>query len=536
MNRQWLRELRPSFRDLGDIYSDSESNRQFDAQYFVMIVMSCMIALLGLLLNSPAVIIGAMLISPLMGPILSCGLALTVADGRMGRKAAVNIVFSVVEAVAIAALATALIPLKDATPEILARSNPNLMDLLVAFFSGIAGTLALCVARGGMTILPGVAIATAVMPPLATTGYGISTRQWDVAAGAFMLFFTNLTAIIISADLVFLVVGFRPTDDTKLSRHRFLLRWRVAAAVVILGVLSVPLMQTLTRAVMQARLRKEIRAVIVETVEQPESGARLSSFALGIPNEGPLLVEGTIRTAKVLHQVQLDDLKRELEARIGRPVRLEIQQVQLAIDEIDKGTSDYLAGGAQRQDRPMANPDVLSPENAISLVEKELDEVGKPLGLRNIAVSSIRLEAGKGIVLEFEAEQPAPTHAQAWTVVAAGLQHRLKSSVMMKGRIAVTGSLRFEVQFAQDAADLAPAEQRRMQSFLARVEEQGLLPQLLAPGPATLSDKRLKALVARFPRLEVQRIAPQENFELVAVQRVEAACCEQESPALTRAN
>lgn len=191
-----LSRMRTLLRSREEIFQDASEGRQFDAVYFAMLVLSCLIALLGLLLNSPAVIIGAMLISPLMGPILTCGLALTTADWRLGKKAGWNVVLSVAEAVLIAAIATKLSPLKDATPEILARTNPNLMDLLVAFFSGLAGTLAMSSRTAGLMILPGVAIATAVMPPLATIGFGVSTGQWAVARGAFMLFFTNFMAIV----------------------------------------------------------------------------------------------------------------------------------------------------------------------------------------------------------------------------------------------------------------------------------------------------------------------------------------------------
>src|SRR5205823_14019337 len=123
--------------------------------------LACLISLMGLLLNSPAVIIGAMLISPLMGPILACGLALTTAEWPLGKKAARNLLLSIVEVVVVATVATYVSPLRGTTPEILARTNPNLTDLLIAFFSGLAGTIALASRKTVFTILPGVAIATA---------------------------------------------------------------------------------------------------------------------------------------------------------------------------------------------------------------------------------------------------------------------------------------------------------------------------------------------------------------------------------------
>ena len=238
--------IRELFRPAAEIYRDAAEGKQFDAVYFVMLILACLIALLGLLLNSPAVVIGAMLISPLMGPILACGLALTAADWDVGKKAARNVALSVVEAILITVIAIRLSPLREATPEILARTNPNLMDLLIAFFSGIAGTVALCSRKAAMTILPGVAIATAVVPPLATIGYGIGTLQWSIASGALMLFLTNFAAIVLSAGLVFLVVGIRPQKADEGSEH-FLSRHRIAIAALVLVGLSIPLMKTLTK-------------------------------------------------------------------------------------------------------------------------------------------------------------------------------------------------------------------------------------------------------------------------------------------------
>src|SRR5512141_1198584 len=126
----WAKEL---FKSPDTVYDEAYEGRRFDAVYFTMLIFACLISLMGLLLNSPAVIIGAMLISPLMGPILACGLALTTAEWQLGKKAGRNLALSVCEVILVAVLATHLSPLREITPEILARTNPNLMDLLIAF-------------------------------------------------------------------------------------------------------------------------------------------------------------------------------------------------------------------------------------------------------------------------------------------------------------------------------------------------------------------------------------------------------------------
>ncbi len=136
--------------------------------YWLEIFFSAGIATFGLVENSPAVIIGAMLISPLMGPIMATGLALAVGDLYLGIKAVLNVLASVVVSVAFSGFLVWLLPFHSATAEIMARTNPNLLDLGIALLSGMAGSVVVCRGGGnGVTALPGVAIAVALMPPVA---------------------------------------------------------------------------------------------------------------------------------------------------------------------------------------------------------------------------------------------------------------------------------------------------------------------------------------------------------------------------------
>ena len=250
-----------------------------------------------------------MLISPLMGPILACGLALTAADWDIGKKAARNVALSVAEAIVIAVLATRLSPLREATPEILARTNPNLMDLLIAFFSGIAGTLALASRKTAMTILPGVAIATALIPPLATVGYGIGTAQWPIASGALMLFLTNFAAIVLSAGLVFLLIGVRPQSAVA-DRQHFIARYRIAIAVLVLLGLSVPLMRTLRSAAQQAQLRTEVSNLLRRRLPKSED-RQLDTVKLQIAKDH-VAVAAIVQTSRFIEPQEVQALQSEL--------------------------------------------------------------------------------------------------------------------------------------------------------------------------------------------------------------------------------
>ena len=212
------------------LYEDLSSAATLrDATYWLQILFSAGIATLGLVLNSPAVIIGAMLISPLMGPILSGGLSLATGDFILGLKAITNLALSCVVAIIFAVLLVGLLPFKEMTNEIAARTQPTTLDLVVAFFSGAIGSIATCKqVKGVVTSIPGVAIAVALMPPLCVTGYGIGyafsvsgAEGMRVARGGGLLFLTNLVAITFTAMIVFLALNI----DTRSVRQR-IEEWR----------------------------------------------------------------------------------------------------------------------------------------------------------------------------------------------------------------------------------------------------------------------------------------------------------------------
>lgn len=166
------------------------------------LLASCLIASIGLNTNSTAVIIGAMLISPLMGPILGLGFGMAVASRRMIRSSIQNLFFAISISLIVASLYFLISPFQNATPEILARTAPNLLDLLVAIAAAFAGVVAMN-SNSLAGAVPGVAIATAIMPPLCASAYGIAHGDWKIAGGAFYLFFVNAFAIAVVAYLLF---------------------------------------------------------------------------------------------------------------------------------------------------------------------------------------------------------------------------------------------------------------------------------------------------------------------------------------------
>lgn len=185
-----------------------------DPSYWAELILSAGIATLGLTLGSPAVIIGAMLISPLMNPIMAGGLALAAGDLLLAIRSTVSIFLSSIVAIGFSTLLVTLLPFREMTNEIASRTTPNTLDLVIALFSGAVGALAVCKSvRGVATSIPGVAIAVALMPPLCVSGYGLGViltvdrvQGMAVLRGGSLLFVTNLVAITLASMLVFLML------------------------------------------------------------------------------------------------------------------------------------------------------------------------------------------------------------------------------------------------------------------------------------------------------------------------------------------
>ena len=177
-----------------DVITQITDGINFHGANLWILICAIFIASLGLNVNSTAVIIGAMLISPLMGPIIGMGLAIGIADLDLFKQSIKNYLVSTFISVVTATIYFTLSPITDAQSELLARTSPTLYDVLIALFGGAAGFLAMST-KGKNNVLPGVAIATALMPPLCTAGYGLAVQNTSYFFGAFYLYFINTVFI-----------------------------------------------------------------------------------------------------------------------------------------------------------------------------------------------------------------------------------------------------------------------------------------------------------------------------------------------------
>lgn len=323
-----------------DVIQHVREDGQISGRYIFMTAMSCAIATLGLLLSSPAVIIGAMLISPLMGPIMLMGFSLSILDFPAMRRAVYSMAAGVAAALAISFLIVKLSPLTEVTSEILARTRPNLFDLLVAIFSGLAGGYAV-IQRKGETIV-GVAIATALMPPLAVTGYGLAVGSLAIAGGAFFLFMTNLLAIALSVTVLSKIYGF----GAEHGRESTLFQGAIVVGVFV--ALSIPLGLSLRDIAYETRTISRVKAQLLVPFEGEE--ARVSDVSIVVPRNGDINVSATVLTHAQIEGAEAR-LTEHLSKFLGRPVAVNLDQVLIDEDR-ELEAADWL----RRADATLAAP------------------------------------------------------------------------------------------------------------------------------------------------------------------------------------
>ncbi|PIE50043.1 MAG: DUF389 domain-containing protein [Flavobacteriales bacterium] len=221
--------------NFSEVMESIENSIPFKGTNLWILIFAIFIASLGLNVNSTAVIIGAMLISPLMGPIIGIGFSVGINHPNMLKLALKNYAFASIIGLITSMVYFLITPLSDAHSEILARTSPNIYDVFIAFFGGAAGMLANGSKQKG-NVIPGVAIATALMPPLCTAGYGIATGEWRFFFGALYLYFINTVYIAVSTFLVVKVLNFptyRYTKNASLEKRSQKIMWGLVIATLI---------------------------------------------------------------------------------------------------------------------------------------------------------------------------------------------------------------------------------------------------------------------------------------------------------------
>lgn len=401
-----------------DILARSVADASFTFNYAFMVLIAAGIATSGLLVNSPAVIIGAMLVSPLMGPIVSTGFAVAGFDVEMGRRAAGTLLVGALMAIAFAALIAVLSPISELTPEILARTRPNLFDLAVAVLSGAAGGYALIRGQGGAIV--GVAIATALMPPLATVGIGLATLQWSVARGALLLFVTNMVAIALAVAAVAVWYGFGRGG----LRKRFALQALIT--VLVLVPLIVPLSISLRSIAWESRVHLAVRSVLEAGAKQLPQG-QVAQVRIRYNGDKAPDVEALV----VCQRPEAGFSARmatAMQKALGAPVKLRLTQLQA--DDPELATLAIKEAGAPPAPSPIV-PDMeatLRAEIPFPLAALQVDAA------RNEAVVVPRPQSAVGLSAWRELESELARRHAGWRILVVPPAMGPPAIIFAKGR------------------------------------------------------------------------------------------------------
>lgn len=265
------RELKSFLKELLDIHEDTDRDTtmetvkrdiSFKGHNAWILVFSIFVASIGLNVSSTAVVIGAMLISPLMGPIVGVGFSVAINDVDTLKRSLVNLGVMVVLSVLTAYLYFLVSPIKEETPELVARTYPTILDVLIAIFGGLALIVAKTKKGAIASVIFGVAIATALMPPLCTVGYGLAIGNWEYAGGALYLFSINSVFIALSTFLVSKLLGFPLVKYANSRRRKNTARLASLIAILVMIPSIILFVNLLSEQVFNSKTKEFVNDVI----------------------------------------------------------------------------------------------------------------------------------------------------------------------------------------------------------------------------------------------------------------------------------
>ena len=287
-----------------ELFLTLRENAKASEAYLTLMVLSTLLAVLGLFANSAPVIIGAMILAPLMAPIISLAMGVLRQHSQLTLESAKALTYGIGLSLLCATLLTLITPLQTINPQIEARLSPTLLDLGVAIVSGIAGAYAYSRSEVAKS-LAGVAIAVALVPPLAVAGIGIGWMSWTVFWGAWLLFLTNLVGIVLAAALTFMFLGFSPFARAKRG---------LVISLLIVSVVSVPLALSFMHMVDEHQVIRTLDGLERDDIRMQD---------VKIRSGVKLHISATLVADKPISIEQIDQFKQELESMLDRPIQLE---------------------------------------------------------------------------------------------------------------------------------------------------------------------------------------------------------------------
>lgn len=467
--RRWWRIAVQSDVDQPAIITKIKADCSFTPRYSFLICMSAGIAILGLLLSSPAVVIGAMLLSPLMYPIMAVGFASAVGDSAWLKDSGWALFMGTLIAVLFSAFVVLLSPLQTVTPEIAARTRPNLFDLGVAVFSGLAGAYAMI--RGGLGTIVGVAIAVALMPPLAVIGFGLATMNWAVFAGSLLLYFTNLMVIALTATVMAWLYGFRSYMTERQTQLQ------IFAMIVVFVGLAIPLGLSLVQIGHEANISRSANGLVKD---QFGPRARVSQIDIDF-NADPILISASVFTPTIRSGAE-EQSSRVLSRTFNEPIQVQIEQYK--VETGDNAAQAELAAIRAREQQQAVETQVSKlRENLALIAGVEQDDVIVDTAKRRAIVMAKPL-LGASLQTYYALEQRMVKQMPDWAINIQPPPAALPELVVAENELTNASKIRLEwISWAalrspmsmamsgdKDDLDIVASELAKQNLFLTRAE------------------------------------------------------------------
>ncbi|MCC7431816.1 TIGR00341 family protein [bacterium] len=364
-----------------------------------ILVFAIFIASLGLNVNSTAVIIGAMLVSPLMGPIMGLGFGMAINDLALLKKSMFNYLFAAGVSLTTSTIYFLLSPINDAHSEILARTSPNIYDVLIAFFGGLAGILATSSKQKG-NVIPGVAIATALMPPLCTAGYGLATAKFSFFFGAFYLFLINTVFIAFATLLTarFLKFPFKHLPHKKDEQKAQKIVW------VIVTLTLLPSIYFGVDIVLQNKFMRRVNLFIEHEAVFPND--YLLTKVIDAKKKKIILTYG----GALIEEDEINALKEKLPGYELEGTKLEIRQGFAYLTEAKTKESEHLA---------QLSLTLAEKENQIKLLSSKLDSLSLQKELTNQIFKELKTqnESLESFLLQEAISSTDSTQTNIWVSI-----------------------------------------------------------------------------------------------------------------------
>lgn len=300
-----------SEEDFKEIFKSLRQNAKLSSVYITLLILSTLLATTGLFQNSVPVIIGAMILAPLMNPIISFSMGVVRGEKELLKESTLTLFVGIIISLIFSCIYTFFTPLEILTDEMKSRLNPNILDLMVAIISGIAGAYAHAKSEVAKS-LAGVAIAVALVPPLSVIGIGIGWGNSEIIFGSFLLFITNLAGMTLSAALTFLILGFSPVKRATRG---------IVWTSLFLIFITVPLVVSFNKVIQQHMIFKSLKSIGNLKVEGSVVNIRVLSVDLS--KKKPLVYIET-RSADVLKLRQLKIIKLKIDKIIKQPIIVNI--------------------------------------------------------------------------------------------------------------------------------------------------------------------------------------------------------------------